>query len=48
MGGGNDAGGVVLYAQAGQDYGTKLVWALVILTPVLYLNHVKPCSYGTC
>ncbi|MBV9142248.1 MAG: divalent metal cation transporter [Pseudonocardiales bacterium] len=46
MGGGNDAGGVVLYAQAGQDYGTTLVWALVILTPVLYLNQEMVIRLG--
>jgi Mn2+/Fe2+ NRAMP family transporter len=36
MGGGNDAGGVSVYAQMGQDYGTKLLWTLVLLFPVLY------------
>ncbi|MGH3549575.1 MAG: NRAMP family divalent metal transporter [Pseudonocardiaceae bacterium] len=46
MGGGNDAGGVALYAQAGQDYGTKLVWTLVILTPVLYLNQERVIRLG--
>jgi len=46
MGGGNDAGGVVLYAQAGQDYGTTLIWALVILTPVLYLNQEMVIRLG--
>jgi Mn2+/Fe2+ NRAMP family transporter len=46
MGGGNDAGGVVLYAQAGQDYGTKLIWALVILTPILYLNQEMVIRLG--
>ena len=46
MGGGNDAGGVVLYAQAGQDYGTKLVWTLVILTPILYLNQEMVIRLG--
>ena len=46
MCGGNDAGGVVLYAQAGQDYGTKLVWALVVLTPILYLNQEMVMRLG--
>ncbi|MEO7195813.1 MAG: NRAMP family divalent metal transporter [Pseudonocardiaceae bacterium] len=46
MGGGNDAGGVVLYAQAGQAYGTKLIWALVILTPILYLNQEMVIRLG--
>jgi len=36
MGGGNDAGGVAVYAQMGQDYGMKLLWTLVLLFPVLY------------
>jgi Mn2+/Fe2+ NRAMP family transporter len=46
MGGGNDAGGVVLYAQAGQNYGTKLIWALVVLTPILYLNQEMVVRLG--
>ena len=37
MGGGNDAGGVSVYAQMGQDYGMKLLWALMLLFPVLYV-----------
>jgi hypothetical protein len=36
MGGGNDAGGVQVYAQMGQDYGMKLLWSLVLLFPVLF------------
>jgi len=36
MGGGNDAGGVSVYAQMGQDYGMKLLWCLVLLFPILY------------
>jgi Mn2+/Fe2+ NRAMP family transporter len=36
MGGGNDAGGVSVYAQMGQDYGMKLLWTLVLLFPVLF------------
>jgi Mn2+/Fe2+ NRAMP family transporter len=36
MGGGNDAGGVSVYAQMGQDYGMKLLWTLVLLFPILY------------
>jgi Mn2+/Fe2+ NRAMP family transporter len=36
MGGGNDAGGVSVYAQMGQDYGVKLLWTLVLLFPILY------------
>jgi NRAMP (natural resistance-associated macrophage protein)-like metal ion transporter len=36
MGGGNDAGGVQVYAQMGQDYGMKLLWTLLLLFPVLF------------
>ena len=36
MGGGNDAGGVSVYAQMGQDYGMKLLWTLVLLFPILF------------
>jgi Mn2+/Fe2+ NRAMP family transporter len=36
MGGGNDAGGVQVYAQMGQDYGMKLLWCLVLLFPILF------------
>jgi Mn2+/Fe2+ NRAMP family transporter len=36
MGGGNDAGGVSVYAQMGQDYGMRLLWTLVLLFPILY------------
>jgi Mn2+/Fe2+ NRAMP family transporter len=37
MGGGNDAGGVSVYAQMGQDYGMKLLWCLVLLFPILFI-----------
>ncbi|HET9081369.1 MAG TPA: NRAMP family divalent metal transporter [Trebonia sp.] len=37
MGGGNDAGGVQVYAQMGQDYGMRLLWTLVLLFPILYM-----------
>jgi Mn2+/Fe2+ NRAMP family transporter len=36
MGGGNDAGGVEVYAQMGQDYGMRLLWTLILLFPVLF------------
>ncbi|HEX6452209.1 MAG TPA: NRAMP family divalent metal transporter [Trebonia sp.] len=36
MGGGNDAGGVQVYAQMGQDYGMRLLWTLILLFPVLF------------
>jgi hypothetical protein len=35
MVGDNDAGAFGTYAQAGQDYGTALLWTLVLLVPVL-------------
>src|SRR5579864_5600635 len=39
MVGDNDAGGVATYAQAGQNYGTSLLWVLVLLVPVLIVNQ---------
>ncbi|WP_379970633.1 Nramp family divalent metal transporter [Ectobacillus sp. sgz5001026] len=35
MVGDNDAGGVATYAEAGQNYGTSLLWVLLLLIPVL-------------
>jgi Mn2+/Fe2+ NRAMP family transporter len=37
MGGGNDAGGVQVYLQMGQDYGMKLLWCFVLLFPILFI-----------
>ncbi|HEY2592319.1 MAG TPA: manganese transporter, partial [Chloroflexota bacterium] len=37
--GDNDAGGVATYAGAGQNYGTSLLWVLVLLMPVLIVNQ---------
>jgi NRAMP (natural resistance-associated macrophage protein)-like metal ion transporter len=39
MVGDNDAGGVATYAQAGQNYGTSLLWTLLLLIPVLVVNQ---------
>src|SRR5712664_4001615 len=39
MVGDNDAGGVATYAQAGQNYGTSLLWTLFLLIPVLIVNQ---------
>src|ERR1700687_1501759 len=39
MCGDNDAGAFSTYAQAGQNYGTKLLWTLLLLAPVLYVNQ---------
>ena len=39
MTGDNDAGAFSTYAQAGQNYGTSLLWVLLLLIPVLYVNQ---------
>lgn len=39
MAGDNDAGAFSTYAQAGQNYGTRLLWTLLLLAPVLYVNQ---------
>jgi Mn2+/Fe2+ NRAMP family transporter len=46
MGGGNDAGGVEVYTQMGQDYGMKLLWTLVLLFPILYVNQEMVVRLG--
>jgi NRAMP (natural resistance-associated macrophage protein)-like metal ion transporter len=46
MVGDNDAGGVSTYAQAGQDYGTSLLWVLVLLIPVLIVNQEMVIRLG--
>ncbi len=33
MVGDNDAGGVATYSQAGQNYGTSLMWVMLLLIP---------------
>src|ERR1700751_4685597 len=37
--GDNDAGAFGTYTQAGQNYGTALMWTLLLLVPVLYVNQ---------
>ncbi len=37
MVGDNDAGAFSTYGQAGQDFGTHLLWTLALLVPVLYV-----------
>src|SRR5271168_3687291 len=37
MAGDNDAGAFSTYGQAGQNYGTRLVWTMLLLIPVLYV-----------
>jgi NRAMP (natural resistance-associated macrophage protein)-like metal ion transporter len=46
MFGDNDAGGVATYAQAGQNYGTRLLWVLVLLIPVLIVNQEMVARLG--
>ena len=46
MVGDNDAGGVATYAQAGQNYGMGLLWALTLLIPVLYVNQEMVLRLG--
>ena len=44
--GDNDAGGVATYAQAGQNYGTGLLWTLFLLIPVLIVNQEMVVRLG--
>ncbi|HEY1457778.1 MAG TPA: NRAMP family divalent metal transporter, partial [Solirubrobacteraceae bacterium] len=46
MVGDNDAGGVATYAQAGQNYGTSLLWTLILLIPVLIVNQEMVIRLG--
>src|ERR1700694_920123 len=46
MVGDNDAGAFGTYTQAGQNYGTTLVWTLVLLIPVLYVNQEMVLRLG--
>ena len=46
MVGDNDAGAFGTYTQAGQDYGTTLLWTLVLLVPVLYVNQEMVLRLG--
>lgn len=46
MVGDNDAGGVATYAQAGQDFGTSLLWVLLLLVPVLIVNQEMVVRLG--
>jgi Mn2+/Fe2+ NRAMP family transporter len=42
----NDAGGVATYAQSGQSQGTRLLWVLVLLLPVLIVNQEMAARLG--
>src|SRR5579864_4142159 len=44
--GDNDAGGVSTYSQAGQSYGTSLLWTLVLLIPILIVNQEMVVRLG--
>ncbi|MFI2606512.1 NRAMP family divalent metal transporter [Kitasatospora sp. NPDC018619] len=46
MVGDNDAGAFSTYGQAGQDYGTQLLWTLLMLVPVLYVNQEMVLRLG--
>jgi NRAMP (natural resistance-associated macrophage protein)-like metal ion transporter len=46
MVGDNDAGGVATYSQAGQNYGTSLLWCLLLLIPVLIVNQEMVVRLG--
>ncbi|HXA38780.1 MAG TPA: Nramp family divalent metal transporter [Phenylobacterium sp.] len=46
MVGDNDAGAFGTYTQAGQNYGTGLLWTLLLLVPVLYVNQEMVVRLG--
>ncbi|MCU6479689.1 NRAMP family divalent metal transporter [Arthrobacter sp. A2-55] len=46
MVGDNDAGAFGTYTQAGQNYGTSLLWTLLLLVPVLYINQEMVLRLG--
>jgi Mn2+/Fe2+ NRAMP family transporter len=46
MVGDNDAGAFGTYTQAGQNYGTHLLWTLLLLIPVLYVNQEMVVRLG--
>jgi Mn2+/Fe2+ NRAMP family transporter len=46
MVGDNDAGAFATYTQAGQNYGVGLMWTLVLLIPVLYVNQEMVLRLG--
>src|SRR6202451_1989675 len=46
MVGDNAAGAFSVYGQAGQDYGTRLLWTFLLLIPVLYVNQEMVLRLG--
>ena len=47
MVGDNDAGAFSTYTQAGQNYGVRLLWTLLLLVPVLYVNQEMALRLGS-
>jgi len=46
MCGDNDAGAFSTYGESGQNYGTSLLWVLLLLVPVLYVNQEMVVRLG--
>jgi Mn2+/Fe2+ NRAMP family transporter len=46
MVGDNDAGAFSTYGQAGQTYGTALLWTFLLLIPVIYVNQEMVLRLG--
>jgi Mn2+/Fe2+ NRAMP family transporter len=46
MVGDNDSDAFSTYTQAGQDYGTTLLWRLLPLVPVLYSSSPAGWCFG--
>ncbi|MEX3936440.1 NRAMP family divalent metal transporter [Paraburkholderia phymatum] len=46
MVGDNDAGAFGTYTQAGQNYGTTLMWTMLLLVPVLFVNQEMVLRLG--
>jgi NRAMP (natural resistance-associated macrophage protein)-like metal ion transporter len=46
MVGDNDAGAFGTYTQAGQNFGTSLLWTLLLLVPVVYVNQEMVLRLG--
>ncbi|NML31454.1 NRAMP family divalent metal transporter [Paraburkholderia antibiotica] len=46
MVGDNDAGAFGTYTQAGQNYGTTLLWTMLLLVPVLFVNQEMVLRLG--
>lgn len=46
MVGDNDAGAFGTYTQAGQNYGTTLLWTLLLLAPVLFISQEMVLRLG--